>query len=94
MAPLLAEQQQDGAANSRQASAAYADSLARAVDSLSSGLVTFDDSTKQMEVICSSFQERLGQLEVEMRPMKMISNKLSAARRHVLEAVEEMEKVS
>jgi phage-related tail protein len=67
--------------------------LANAVDALSVGLQTFDDSTKQMETICSSFQERLGQLEAEMRPMKMISQKLSAARRHVSEAVEEMEKV-
>jgi phage-related tail protein len=67
--------------------------LANAVDALSVGLQTFDNSTKQMETICSSFQERLGQLEAEMRPMKMISQKLSAARRHVSEAVDEMEKV-
>ena len=72
---------------------AYAEGLASAVEALSNGLSVFDDSTKQMEVMCNSFQERLGQLEAEMRPMKMISNKLSAARRHVSEAVEEMEKV-
>ncbi|KAG5177523.1 Cullin repeat-like-containing domain protein [Tribonema minus] len=47
-----------------------------------------------MEGICNSFQGRLGQLEAEMRPMKMMSQKLSVARRHVTEAVEEMEKVN
>lgn len=61
--------------------------LASGVETLRSGLASFDSSTRQMKSIFDDFEGRLGKLEGEMLPMKEISAKLTTSRRNIIGAI-------
>lgn len=61
--------------------------LAAGVETLSTGLTSFESSTRKMKGICEDFEGRLGKLEREMLPMKEISAKLSTSRRNIISAI-------
>lgn len=61
--------------------------LASGVETLRSGLASFDSSTRQMKSIFDDFEGRLGKLEGEMLPMKEISAKLTTSRRNIISAI-------
>lgn len=61
--------------------------LASGVETLRSGLASFESSTRQMKSIFDDFEGRLGKLEGEMLPMKEISAKLTTSRRNIISAI-------
>lgn len=62
-------------------------SLASGVETLQSGLTSFEATTGQMKSIFEDFEGRLNRLEGEMLPMKDISTKLTLARSNITSAI-------